>query len=92
MTQKLTVRRVGGLLPTLRPSRTHALDDLDAATQAAVKDFVAAHTRQGRAAHADATSYVFELAGPKGTQTVSVGFDAIPRALLDLLPGPGPKG
>ena len=92
MTQTLTVRRVGGLLPTLRPSRTHDMGALDAATQALVKDFVDSSTRQRRAAHADATSYVFELAGPRGTQTVSVGFDAIPKALLDLLPGPGPKG
>ena len=89
MAGQVTVRRVGGPLPTLRPSKTCQLDDLDGALQAALHDFVANAGRQRAAAHAGAMSYVFELTGPRA-RTVSVAFAQIPDALHPLLPGPGP--
>ena len=87
---QLTVRRVGGPLPTLRPSKTWQLDDLDSATQAALRAFLAGAGRQRAAAHAGAMSYVFELSGPDAG-TVSVAFAQIPDVLHPLLPGPGPR-
>ena len=90
MAGQLTVRRVGGPLPTLRPSKTWQLDDLDDATRAALRAFVATAGRQRAAAHANAMSYVFELGGSEGG-TVSVAFAQIPEALHPLLPGPGPR-
>jgi hypothetical protein len=89
--QQLTVRRVGGMLPTLRPSKTWDLGDLDDASRQAVLDFMATAGRQRGAAHADAMSYVFELSAAAGGGTVSVPFSAIPKALHGLLPGPGPR-
>ena len=89
MPGQLTVRRVGGPLPTLRPSKTWAMDDLDDATRAALQALVASAGRQRAAAHAGAMSYVFELTGPRA-RTVSVAFAQIPDALHPLLPGPGP--
>ena len=89
MPGQLTVRRVGGPLPTLRPSKTWPVDDLDDATRAALHAFVASAGRQRAAAHAGAMSYVFELTGP-GAGSVSVAFAQIPDALHPLLPGPGP--
>jgi hypothetical protein len=87
---QLTVRRVGGPLPTLRPSKTWQLDDLDDATCAALRAFGATAGRQRAAAHAGAMSYVFELTGPDAV-TVSVAFTQIPESLHPLLPGPGPR-
>lgn len=94
MAGHLTVRRVGGPLPTLRPSKTWPLDDLDAATQAVLFAFVASAGRQRAAAHPGAMSYVFELTGPgagSDAGVVSVAFAQIPEALHPLLPGPGPR-
>jgi hypothetical protein len=90
MPNQLTVRRVGGPLPTLRPSRSWNLDDLDEATRSALRTFVARAGRQRAAPHAGAMSYVFELAGDEAC-TVSVAFAQIPEALHALLPGPGPR-
>lgn len=91
MTAQLTIRRVGGPLPTLRPSKTWALADLDEPTCQAVLAFVASAGRQRGAAHAEAQSWVFELSAAAGGGTVSVPFAAIPASLHALLPGPGPR-
>lgn len=85
---KLTVRRVGGMLPTMRPSKTHDLSSLDAATQAALTQFMATTGRVEAAPHAGAMNYVFELDSEAGGGKVSAGFAGVPVVLRGLLPGP----
>ena len=85
---KLTVRRVGGMLPTMRPSKTHDLSSLDAATQAALSQFMDTTGRVEAAPHAEAMNYVFELDSDAGGGKVSAGFVGVPAALRGLLPGP----
>lgn len=87
MARQLTVRRVGGMLPTMRPSKTWALDELEPHVRHAAQAFMAAAGRARGAPHAEAMSYVFELDG----RTVSVPFADIPAELHALLPGPGPR-
>ncbi len=85
---KLTVRRVGGMLPTMRPSKTHELSSMDGDTQAALAKFMAGAGRLEKAPHAEAMSYVFEIDGDAGGGKVSAGFGAVPAVLRALLPGP----
>lgn len=84
---QLKITRVGGMLPTLRPSKTWALVELDEDTRAAVAEFVRTAPAAGRASHPDAMSYVFELSGDKPA-TVAVPYDAVPKLVRPLLPGP----
>lgn len=85
---RLTVQRVGGLLPTLRPSRTWELAELDEETRAAVLAFMRAAPPVKSARHPDAMSYVFELDAEGRRLTTTAAYAAIPEALRPLLPGP----
>jgi hypothetical protein len=88
---RLTVRRVGGMLPSLRLHATHDLDTLDEATRQAVLAFVKTAPRASRAAHVEAMSYVFELGSGKTMQVTSAVFAAVPEPLRALLPTPKTK-
>jgi hypothetical protein len=86
---RVTIQRVGGMLPTLRPSVAHELDTLDEPTRQALQHFIMTHGRARSAAHPEAMNYVFHLedagAAPR---TVSAPFSAIPESLRGLLPDP----
>lgn len=86
MAQQLTLRRVGGMLPTLRPSKTWVLDML---YPGACQVTLALVARAGCApvdAFADAPSDQFEFDG----RTVSVPFADMPAELHASLPCAGP--
>lgn len=85
---KLTIQRVGGMLPTLRPTCSHNLSDLDAATRAQLLAFMRDTPPASAAPYPDAMPYVFELAAAGKVQTVSAAYDDVPPSLRLLLPGP----
>ncbi len=88
---RLVIRRVGGMLPTLRPSSSHDVEALDQATREALDAFMALHRASAQtASHAEAMVYIFEVHAPKSVMTCSAAYTAIPEALKGLLPGPGP--
>lgn len=84
---QLTVTRVGGPLPTLRPRSVHALDALDAATREAALAFVCSGARVRSAAHPEAMNYLFELAGgDDAPRRRSCPYTEVPETLRGLLP------
>ena len=86
---RVTIQRVGGMLPTLSPSVAHDLDALDEPTRQTLMRFVAEGGRAKSAPHAEAMNYVFRLEDAAAApRTVSAPFSAIPEILHGLLPGP----
>lgn len=79
------------MLPSLKPSRTAAIDTLEPATQDALIAFVSDKTNLLKAVHAEGMSYQFELATQDGVQKVSAPFSDIPPALHLLLPRPSDR-
>lgn len=101
--KKLTIQRLGGMLPALRPSVSHAFEALDEAQQQALAQWLPQAGRARRAAHAEAMNYVFTLhdddgpGAPEAPLKVSAPFAEVPEALRGLLPAAGavrggPKG
>jgi hypothetical protein len=85
---EITVRRLGGMLPTMRPSKTQSLDALDSVTLEELRAFVAANTISTSAAHPEAMSYQFELKFEDRTEKACASFNEIPACLHPFLPGP----
>jgi hypothetical protein len=83
---RLTIRRVGGQLSTLRPTRV--LHDVDLTPQACavVREFVCSKERKRSAQHPDAFTYVFELEEAGAITTTSADFDEVPETLRPMLP------
>lgn len=102
--KKLTIQRLGGMLPALRPTVSHPLDSLDETQRQALSEWMSVAGRVRGAAHAEAMHYVFTLhddsteAAVPGHK-VSAALADVPQALRGLLPaasghrpGPGRKG
>jgi hypothetical protein len=88
---RLTIRRVGGQLPTFQPTKVMTDGDLDAATAKVAKSFVRSPPAGDSAPQPDAFRYVFELEDESGLATASASFAEIPEALRPLLPTPASK-
>lgn len=88
---RLTIRRVGGQLPTFQPTKVMTDGDLDAATAEIARSFMRSPPAGGTAPQPDAFRYVFELEDDGGLTTASASFAEIPEALRPLLPTPGSK-
>jgi hypothetical protein len=75
------------MLPTLRPTVTHDVDQLDAQLRQALLAFIGQGDRVRSAVHPEAMNYVFELeeAGA-AARKLSCAFSAIPATLHVLLP------
>ena len=89
--KRLTIQRLGGMLPSLRPTVSHPLDSLDDTQRQALTEWMAVTGRVRRAAHAEAMHYVFtlhdDLAGPTPAgKKVSAALADVPQALRGLLP------
>ena len=85
---RLTIRRVGGQLPTFQPTKVVNDGDLDAATVEIARSFVRSPPAVGTAPQPDSFRYVFELEDDSGLTTASASFAEIPEALRPLLPTP----
>lgn len=83
---RLTIRRVGGQLPTFQPTKVMTDGDLDAATAEAAKSFVRSLPAGGAGSQPDSFRYVFELEDDGGLATASASFADVPEALRPLLP------
>jgi hypothetical protein len=83
---RLTIRRVGGQLPTFQPTKVMTDGDLDAATTEIARSFVRSPPAGGSAQQPDSFRYVFELEDDGGLTTASASFAEIPEALRPLLP------
>ena len=88
---RLTIRRVGGQLPTFQPARVMTDGDLDAATFEVARSFVRSPRAGGSAPPPDSFRYVFELEDDGGLATASASFAEIPEPLRPLLPTPASK-
>lgn len=88
---RLTIRRVGGQLPTFQPTKVMTDDDLDAATTEIARSFVRSPPAGGTVPQPDAFRYVFELEDDGGLATASASFAEVPEALRRLLPTPASK-
>ena len=88
---RLTIRRVGGQLPTFQPMKVMTDGDLDAATAEIARSFVRSPPVGGSAPQPDSFRYVFELEDDGGLATASASFAEIPEALRPLLPTPASK-
>lgn len=89
--KKLTIQRLGGMLPAVRPSVCHALEALDEAQQQALAQWLPQAGRARRAAHAEAMNYVFTLhddtpGAAAAPVKVSAPYAEVPEALRELLP------
>lgn len=89
---RLTIRRVGGQLPTFRPAKVMTDADLDAATCEAARLFVRSPPAGAPAPQPDSFRYIFELEEDGGIATASASFAEIPEALRPLLPSAASKG
>ena len=87
---RLTIRRVGGQLPTFQPTKVVTDGDLDAATVEAARSFVRSPPA-GAAPQPDSFRYVFELEDDGGNATASASFAEVPEALRPLLPTPAAR-
>jgi Emfourin len=85
---RLTIRRVGGQLPTFQPARVMTDGDLDAATAEIARSFVRAPPAGGSAPQPDSFRYIFELEDDGGLATASASFAEVPEELRALLPTP----
>lgn len=88
---RLTIRRVGGQLPSFQPTKVTTDGDLDAATAEVVRSFVRSPPAGGFAPQPDSFRYIFELEDDSGLATASASFAEIPEALRPLLPTPASK-
>jgi len=88
---RLTIRRVGGQLPTFQPTKVMTDGDLDAATVEIARSFVRSPPAGGSAPQPDAFRYVFELEDDGGRATASASFAEVPEELRPLLPTPAAK-
>lgn len=88
---RLTIRRVGGQLPTFQPTKVVTDGDLDAATAEIAKSFVRSPPAGGSTPQPDSFRYVFELEDDSGLATTSASFAEVPEALRVLLPTPAAK-
>jgi hypothetical protein len=88
---RLTIRRVGGQLPTLQPTTVTTDATLDAATCEVARSFVRSPPAGGSTPQPDAFRYIFELEEDGGLATASASFAEVPEALRPLLPAPGRK-
>ena len=88
---RLTIRRIGGQLPTFQPTKVMTDVDLDAATAEVAKSFVRSPPAGGATPQPDSFRYVFELEDDGGLTTASATFAEIPEALRPLLPTPASK-
>jgi hypothetical protein len=89
---RLTIRRVGGQLPTFQPTKVMTDGDLDAATAEIARSFVRSPPAADAATpQPDSFRYVFELEDDGGLTTASANFAEIPEALRPLLPTPASK-
>lgn len=88
---RLTIRRVGGQLPTFQPTKVMTDGDLDAATVEIAKSFVRSPPAAGPAPQPDSFRYVFELEDEGERATASAGFADIPEALRPFLPTPASR-
>ena len=88
---RLTIRRVGGQLPTFQPARVMSDGDLDAATAEIARSFVRPPPAGGSAPQPDSFRYVFELEDDGGRATASASFAEVPEELRPLLPTPAAK-
>jgi hypothetical protein len=87
---RLTIRRVGGQLPTLQPTKVVDEKEIDPATCEIARDFVRS-APPGRSGPPDTFRYVFELEEHGQTTTASAAFAEIPEALRLLLPSPAAR-
>jgi hypothetical protein len=88
---RLTIRRVGGQLPTFQPTKVMTDGDLDAATAEIARSFVRSPPAGGSSVPPDSFRYVFELEDDGGLVTASAGFADVPEELRPLLPTPAAK-
>ena len=88
---RLTIRRVGGQLPTFQPSRVMTEGDFDAATVEIARSFVRSPPAVGSAPQPDAFRYVFELEDEGEHATASASFADVPEALRPFLPTPASR-
>ena len=88
---RLTIRRVGGQLPTFQPTKVMTDGDLDAATAEIARSFVRSPQAAAAAPQPDAFSYVFELEDDGEHATTSASFADVPEALRPLLPTPASR-
>jgi hypothetical protein len=84
----LTVRRLGGMLPTLRPSKTQSLEGHDHAVLDELRSFINSKTGTSASSHPEAISYQFELRCGDQLEKVNAGFGEIPKRLHPFLPSP----
>jgi len=88
---RLTIRRVGGQLPTFQPTNVMSDGDLDAATAEIAKSFVRSPPAADSAPQPDAFRYVFELEDEGERTTASASFSDVPEALRPFLPTPASR-
>jgi hypothetical protein len=88
---RLTIRRVGGQLPTFQPTKIMTDGDLDATTAEIARSFVRSPPAGNSAPQPDSFRYVFELEDDGGRATASASFAEIPEALRPHLPTPTSK-
>ena len=88
---RLTIRRVGGQLPTFQPTKIMTDGDLDATTAEIARSFVRSPPAGNSAPQPDSFRYVFELEDDGGRATASASFAEVPDALRPLLPTPSAK-
>ncbi|HEX5783857.1 MAG TPA: hypothetical protein VFY35_03920 [Burkholderiaceae bacterium] len=86
MEGQLSIQRVGGMLPTLRPWRVHPLHSLNAPQLASVQQLFEDTRQPAPAPHPEAMCYVLELTTPQGVQKTTLGFSELPPGLHPLLP------
>jgi hypothetical protein len=87
---RLTIRRVGGQLPTFQPTKVVNESELDPATCEIAREFVRSAPPR-RSPHPDAFLYVFQLEEHGEIATVSAAFAEIPDPLKPLLPSPASR-
>jgi hypothetical protein len=83
---RLTVRRVGGHLPALRPSRTIEDQEISPGLRESLVRFLREAGSVERAPHPEAFTYVFDLDIDGERLTASAPFDQVPEELKALLP------
>lgn len=83
---RLTIKRVGGQLPTLQPTRVVDEKDMAPETCALAREFVRRTPRRRSPTHPDAFTYVFELEEEGRIVTTSASFGEVPASLRPILP------
>lgn len=86
--EALTVQRLGGMLPTLRPQRRVDASALDHPVRQALHDLFSQGCQQRAAAHPEAFSYVFSAQVDGQPRSISLAWAQVPDALKHLLPDP----